>query len=44
MLPDPTVPPSLMALLETLGMFTSPSLRTFAAWWPGWSRAPGSAR
>ena len=31
MLPDPTVPPSLMALLEKLGTFTSPSLRTFAA-------------
>src|SRR5882757_1663988 len=31
MLAEPTVPPSLLALLEMLGTFTSPSLRTFAA-------------
>ncbi|MEY9854481.1 hypothetical protein ABH935_000078 [Catenulispora sp. GAS73] len=30
MLPDSTVPPSLMALLEKMGTFTAPSLRTFA--------------
>jgi hypothetical protein len=29
MLPEPTVPPPLMALLENLGMFTSPSPCTF---------------
>lgn len=31
MLPDPTVPPSLMSLLEKVGTFTAPSLRTFVA-------------
>ncbi len=31
MLPDPTVPPSLLGLLAKLGTFTAPSLRTFAA-------------
>ena len=31
MLPEPTVPPSLMSLLEKVGTFTAPSLRTFAA-------------
>lgn len=29
--PDPTLPPSPLALLEKLGTFTSPSLRTFVA-------------
>ena len=41
MLPDPTVPPSLMALLEKLGTFTSPSLRTFAALVTGLVAATG---
>lgn len=31
MLPDPTVPPSLLGLLAKLGTFTAPSPRTFAA-------------
>ncbi len=41
MLPDPTVPPSLMGLLEKLGTFTSPSLRTFAALLTGMVAATG---
>ncbi|TJZ95204.1 IS701 family transposase [Actinacidiphila oryziradicis] len=41
MLPDPTVPPSLMALLERLGTFTAPSLRTFAALVTGLVAATG---
>jgi hypothetical protein len=41
MLPEPTVPPSLMALLEKLGTFTSPSLRTFAALLTGLVAATG---
>jgi len=41
MLPDPTVPPSLMAVLEKLGTFTAPSLRTFAALVTGMIAATG---
>jgi hypothetical protein len=41
MLPDSTVPPSLMALLEKLGTFTAPSLRTFAALVTGLVAATG---
>ncbi len=41
MLPGPTVPPSLMALLAKLGTFTSPSLRTFAAFVTGLVAATG---
>jgi SRSO17 transposase len=41
MLPDLTVPPSLMALLAKLGTFTSPSLRTFAALVTGLVAATG---
>ena len=39
--PEPTVPPSLMALLEKLGTFTSPSRRTFAALLTGLVAATG---
>ena len=41
MLPEPTVPPSLMALLKELGTFTSPSRRTFAALVTGLVAATG---
>jgi len=41
MLPDPTVPPSLMGLLEKLGTFTAPSRRTFAALVTGLVAASG---
>jgi hypothetical protein len=41
MLPDSTVPPSLMALSAKLGTFTAPSLRTFAALVTGLVAATG---
>ena len=41
MLPEPAVPPSLMALLEKLGRFTSPSRRTFATLVTGLVAATG---
>jgi hypothetical protein len=41
MLPESTAPPSLMVLLEKLGTFTSPSLRTFAALLTGLVAATG---
>jgi SRSO17 transposase len=42
MRPDPTVPPSLMVLLEKVGTFTAPSLRTFAALVTGLVAATGN--
>ncbi len=41
MLPEPAVPPSLMALLGKLGTFTSPGRRTFAALLTGLVAATG---